>query len=37
MFTLKDFDADGVWQDNELIIPFSSITSVTLRSRYINI
>lgn len=33
----KDFDADGVWSENELVIPFSSITSVTLRSRYINV
>lgn len=31
----KHFDADGVWQDAPLEIPFSQITSVTLGSRYV--
>ena len=30
----RDFDADGIWQDELLEIPFSKITSVTFASRY---
>ncbi len=33
----KYFDADGVWQDGLLEIPFSQITSVTFGSRYVEI
>lgn len=33
----RDFDADGIWQDIPLEIPFSQITSVTLGSRYVEI
>ena len=28
------FDADGVWQDEVYVIPFTQITSVTIGSRY---
>lgn len=31
------FDADGIWQEDLLEIPFESITSVTAESRYINV
>ena len=31
---MKNFDADGVW--DEMILPFSWITSVTFRSRYVS-
>ena len=31
----KHFDADGIWQDEQLEIPFSKITSVTFGSRYV--
>ncbi len=34
---LKHFDADGVWQDELLEIPFSAITSVTFASRYVDV
>ena len=33
----KHFDADGVWQEELLEIPFSQITSITLGSRYVEI
>ena len=33
----KHFDADGIWQDGLLEIPFSQITTVTFRSRYVEI
>lgn len=32
-----DFDADGVWDEDGLVIPYSSITSVTFNSRYVNV
>ena len=31
----KHFDADGIWQDELIEIPFSQITSVTFGSRYV--
>lgn len=31
----KHFDADGIWQDDLLEIPFSQITTVTFGSRYV--
>lgn len=31
----KHFDADGIWNDELLEIPFSQITSVTFGSRYV--
>jgi hypothetical protein len=34
---LKHFDAEGVWQDYPLIIPYSKITTVTFGSRYVDI
>lgn len=33
----KDFDANGIWQDDLLEIPFSQITTVTFGSRYVEI
>mgnify|MGYP003300931337 CR=1 FL=1 len=33
----KDFDADGVWQENYYEIPYSQITSVTFASRYVDV
>lgn len=33
----KHFDADGIWQDEPYIIPFSKITSVTFDSRYVTV
>ncbi len=32
--SFRDFDAEGIWQDTPLEIPFSQITSVTFGSRY---
>ena len=33
----KDFDADGVWQEDYYEIPYSQITSVTFASRYVDV
>ena len=33
----KDFDADGIWQDELLEIPFSQITTVKFGSRYVEV
>ena len=33
----KHFNADGIWQENLLEIPFSKITSVTFGSRYVEV
>lgn len=33
----RHFDADGVWQDDLLEIPFSQITTVILESRYVEV
>lgn len=33
----KDFDSDGIWQDDCFEIPYSQITSVTFASRYVNV
>lgn len=33
----REFDADGIWQDDLLDIPFSQITSVTFNSRYVEV
>ena len=32
---LKHFDADGIWENKPVEIPFSEITSVTFGSRYV--
>ena len=34
---LKHFDADGIWQEELVELPFSEITSVTFGSRYVEI
>lgn len=34
---LLPFDADGIWQDETLEIPYSDITSVSFDTRYINV
>ena len=31
------FDADGIWEDEPIKVPFSEITSVTFSSRYVDI
>lgn len=33
----RHFDADGIWQDDPLIIPYSKITTVTFGSRYVDL
>lgn len=33
----KNFDADGVWQDELWEIPFTEITSITFSSRYVDV
>lgn len=33
----KHFDADGIWQDEPLEIPFSQITTVEFGSRYVDV
>lgn len=33
----KHFDADGIWQEELLEIPFSQITTVTFGSRYVEV
>lgn len=33
----RGFDADGIWDDELLEIPFSQITSVTFSSRYVEV
>lgn len=33
----RDFDADGIWDDELLEIPFSLITSITFCSRYVEV
>lgn len=33
----RHFDADGIWMEDPLEIPFSQITSVTFGSRYVEI
>lgn len=33
----KHFDADGIWEENPLIIPYSKITKVTFGSRYVEL
>ncbi len=30
----REFDADGIWNDNELVIPYSTITKVMWDTRY---
>ena len=34
---LKHFDADGIWQEELVELPYSEITSVTFGSRYVDI
>jgi len=34
---LWHFDADGVWQDSPIRVPFAEITNVTFGSRYVDI
>lgn len=33
----KDFDADGIWQEEYCEIPYSQITTVTFASRYVDV
>ncbi|MBE6649447.1 MAG: hypothetical protein E7614_08030 [Ruminococcaceae bacterium] len=33
----KHFDADGIWQDEPLEIPFSQITTIIFGSRYVDV
>ena len=33
----KDFDADGIWQEENCEIPYSQITTVTFASRYVDV
>ena len=34
---VRHFDADGIWQDEPLKIPYTQITSVTFASRYVDV
>lgn len=31
---LRIFDADGIWQENQEVVPYSSITKVSWKTRY---
>lgn len=35
MVLFQDFDGEGIWREEPVIIPFAAVTSVTIGSRYV--
>ena len=34
---IRNFDADGIWDDSPIRVPYTEITNVTFASRYVDV